>query len=448
MFVRKRDGNSGKHPEDDEVFRLMRAQSFSYWHVVEQKGKNCHGPSEYLNHRHFAHKKRDVKVLLVFTYNFCGPSEVAFENVQEAQSHRACLRIVVLEKMQLLIVRILAFLVLTGATASRIGRGVAHRTGLRGQQQNCILLSKEYHSSKLEQTWLKNARRWSDDFCSHMHAFSKETSSWLETIAALDRSGSSVAINRDIFSSFVTTYDCNGDIVEKKTWIEPLSHGLRHPRALCGGGADTVDRDYMLLASRDDILSPAPRRHERRGGYQRRSQNIYMDLGASTWNIGPGGPSQSWFYDSYKRHGIEFDRFLLWEAQPTAPHEIFSELPKELWHKYQFFNWPASSNSSDASSPLHILKKIARPEDFVVLKLDIDKPDVEMEIIQELIKDRQLIELVDEFFFEYHVLFAPMNKDWFGSEKPSPLPTTDTLDDSYRLFHFLRKKGVRAHSWV
>lgn len=282
-----------------------------------------------------------------------------------------------------------------------------------------------------------------------MKVFSSETKQWLDTIAALEQKKKNFTFDENVFSSFTSTFDCRGNIVKKKTWIEPLSHGLRHPLALCGGGADLVDRDYLLLASRDDFLNPATNRHELNGGCNKRScQTIYIDLGASTWNSGLGGPSQSWFYSTYKRHELELDRLLLWEARPTPAEEIFSGLPKHLWHKYQYFNWPASSNSSDPSSPLSIIKKIAQPGDFVVLKLDIDTPEVEMVILRELMNDPELLELVDEFFFEYHVLFTPMNRDWFGAENPHPRPTTDTLADSYKVFHALRENGIRAHSWV
>jgi hypothetical protein len=316
-------------------------------------------------------------------------------------------------------------------------------------KQHCLFISTQYHPSKLEQTWVDNAHRWSDDFCSHMDAFAKETHDWLDTISALNHNESSSAIDENIFSSFVSSYNCHGESVQKRTWIEPLSHGLRHPRALCNGGANLVDRDYLLLASRDDFRSPATKRHELRAGCAGRScQNIYVDLGASTWNKGAGGPSQSWFYDSYKRHGLEFDRLLLWEANPTPAADIFSDLPKDVWHKYQYFNWPASSNSSDVSSPLHIIKEIAQPGDFVVFKLDIDTPSVELPILRVLLGDPELLELVDEFFFEYHVLFGPMNESWFQSKNPSPAPTSDTLADSYTVFRTLREKGVRAHSWV
>jgi hypothetical protein len=73
---------------------------------------------------------------------------------------------------------------------------------------------------------------------------------------------------------------------------------------------------------------------------------------------------------------------------------------------------------------------------------------VELPILRDLLNDPELLDLVDEFFFEYHVLFGPMNPAWFGSENPNPRPTTETLADSYAVFRTLREKGVRAHSWV
>ena len=421
------------------------------------------------------------------------------------------------------------FLAFSNVAASRAARDLSIRSRLRnggdqvreggGKQgvHHCSFVSRDYYSTKLEQAWLDNARKWSEDFCSHMGAFSKETQKWLDAIAGAERGEGGFAAaeidDNDVFSSFVSVYDCSGETVTKKTWIEPLSHGLRHPRALCGGNANLEDRDYLLLSSRDDFVSLAmteggrggfsseetkgarsdfssskarsnhaaysrsadtqstsaadsllssraqmdhaaglrtatngifiraagsrtasngistgatdfltssstssKRRHDLGGAcVERPCQNIFVDLGASTWNTGLGGPSQSWFYDSYKRHGLEFDRLLLWEAEPTPASAVFSSLPKELWHKYQYFNWPASSNSSDPSSPLRIIKKIAQPGDFVVLKLDIDTPKVEMAILRELLNDPDLLELVDEFFF-----FLPLSFFTQRASRPPP----------------------------
>ena len=55
-----------------------------------------------------------------------------------------------------------------------------------------------------------------------MDAFSRGTQHWLDEIAALERSDGSDAIDTAVCSSFVSTYDCSGETVTKKTWIEPL----------------------------------------------------------------------------------------------------------------------------------------------------------------------------------------------------------------------------------
>jgi hypothetical protein len=55
----------------------------------------------------------------------------------------------------------------------------------------------------------------------------------------------------------------------------------------------------------------------------------------------------------YDQRGIQMDRLLLWEAAPiNPPSSIFSELPKELFHKYQYFNIPAGTDYTDTSHPV------------------------------------------------------------------------------------------------
>jgi hypothetical protein len=47
------------------------------------------------------------------------------------------------------------------------------------------------------------------------------------------------------------------------------------------------------------------------------------------------------------------DRLLLWEAASiNPPSAIFAQLPKELFHKYQYFNIPAITDYTDASHPV------------------------------------------------------------------------------------------------
>lgn len=125
---------------------------------------------------------------------------------------------------------------------------------------------------------------------------------------------------------------------------------------------------------------------------------------------------------------------------PTLLYGLNHPAPR---HSPQYFNYPASASAGDPSSPISILKRIAQPADFVVFKLDIDNGDVEGKILEQLLQDEDALKLVDEFFFEYHVCFDPMLGHWIGTFNPNK-----TLSDSYALFYSLRKKGLRAHSWV
>jgi hypothetical protein len=137
-----------------------------------------------------------------------------------------------------------------------------------------------------------------------------------------------------VFSQFKTTYDCSmGRTYEQFTWIKPLSHGLRHPNALCGRGANIMDRTYLLLAHHADHAAATEP-----GNVQctnRTCQAIYFDLGATTLQPTPDEAGQGWFFDAYKRQGITFDRCLLWEAKPQHATAVFKHVPKADMHKYQ-----------------------------------------------------------------------------------------------------------------
>lgn len=84
------------------------------------------------------------------------------------------------------------------------------------------------------------------------------------------------------------------------------------------------------------------------------------------------------------------------------PTDYWSRVPskwKPYWH---FHNIPIEANSDSSDSPIRYLKELAKPEDFVAFKLDIDNPKMEMPIAMSLLNDESVSELVDEFFFELH----------------------------------------------
>ena len=93
-------------------------------------------------------------------------------------------------------------------------------------------------------------------------------------------------------------------------------------------------------------------------------------------------------------------------------------------------------------NPLHSIIKQLNEDDFVVLKLDIDTPNVEIPLVKQLLEDKEGIyhRLIDQFYFEHHVRLAEM-KGWWGGKMEEYVK--DTLD----LFYNLRQKGIPAHFW-
>ena len=76
--------------------------------------------------------------------------------------------------------------------------------------------------------------------------------------------------------------------------------------------------------------------------------------------------------------------------------------------------------------------------DFCAFTLDIDFPEVENALAQQLLENHGHLK---EFFFEDHVDNPLMFGYWGNKNKR-------TFEDSYALFAALREKGLRAHSWV
>ena len=80
-------------------------------------------------------------------------------------------------------------------------------------------------------------------------------------------------------------------------------------------------------------------------------------------------------------------------------------------------------------------------EDFIVVKMDIDHSPTELPLAQQLLNDTKLHKLVDNFYFEQHVIMKEMLGLWGGTSEGS-------VYESMELFRNLRKAGVAAHSWV
>lgn len=73
------------------------------------------------------------------------------------------------------------------------------------------------------------------------------------------------------------------------------------------------------------------------------------------------------------------------------------------------------------------------------MKLDIDNPALELDIITQVLHDEQLRGLVSEVVFEMHY-YHPDMEQWFRR------PKTQWVD-VVNMFNQLRSAGVRVHYW-
>jgi hypothetical protein len=200
-------------------------------------------------------------------------------------------------------------------------------------------------------------------------------------------------------------------------------------------GGWVVNKDYLIASwnvSRKLVKSSAP--------YVPRA--FFFDLGASYYNSGIGGPSQSWFIETYEKRGVAWSGIFGWEASPQDLAKTWKEIPARLKPYYHWYNIPVSSVPGHPDNALAYIKEVSRLEDYVLLKIDIDNSPTELEIIRQTLASDELLGLVDEIYFEHHVNVDPMHYYWKTQD------SKQYLSDTYKLFNEFRQKGVLAHSWI
>ena len=211
--------------------------------------------------------------------------------------------------------------------------------------------------------------------------------------------------------------------------IEPLVPPLRHP-GICSDrprymmNTDYILHDYEALCRK---LKPT-------------SKIIFIDMGAALDFHGKSKSPAVREVERFTRFGFPFDHIYAFEKKPKDTAAVFLEqLPADWLSTYHWINEGVSAEVGHKMNPYHMLESAFSVDDFVVMKLDIDTPTIELPLARQLLA--QYYPLVDVFYFEHHVklleLRAWSNKGVAGS-----------ILDSLELFRGLREKGVAAHSWV
>ena len=186
-------------------------------------------------------------------------------------------------------------------------------------------------------------------------------------------------------------------------------------------------------------------------------RNFLLDAGAGLYATnGLGGGSLRWFWPTYKAQGLTFDRILAWEASAHTAEEVFvppaarpqAGMPRALADRISYYNLPVAAEPGALANPLRVLRSIATPDDFVVLKLDIDpRQDLEESLIGQILRDDATAALIDELYYEHHVHQSPMVAKGWG-QGLMQVSSNQTLADSYAILTRLREKGIRTHSWI
>ena len=113
-----------------------------------------------------------------------------------------------------------------------------------------------------------------------------------------------------------------------------------------------------------------------------------------------------------------------------------------------FYNVPVTGNQTTENSIISFVKNLARSEDFVSLKLDIDSPLIEIQAALDILQQPDIASLIDEFFFELHFRCDIMRDcGWGDKMRGQFLGLTLDRPRVMEFFQDLRKKGVRAHIW-
>jgi len=305
------------------------------------------------------------------------------------------------------------------------------------------VLRPQYQPSPVEREWARLVAEVDPREC--QHAWSNGS----RLMARLERDVASSAVFEQS-SSFTVGPESQGAAL---VWpIEPLVSFLRWPAALSPGHttrAAIMNKSYYQLA-------PV------RAGSRR---FLFFDIGASLYSSaragGDGGSSLRWFRNRYQNltgSPQPFDHIYAWEGQEYNATVLWDSFPAQVVPFVSYYNVRADARPNAKHNPLRVLTQVARLDDHVVLKLDVDHQATQVALIQQVLGNRRISALIDELFWEHEVAGSAMGcprlwkgrsgHGWSTMRFDTSQGRGGTLAESYELFGRLRSLGIAAHSWV
>jgi hypothetical protein len=237
--------------------------------------------------------------------------------------------------------------------------------------------------------------------------------------------------NDVVFSRFLYRDDETGKIITE--YVEPLISRLRHPLDCCEHayqiGVNFKRAPQNCLATqrlgiaRTQFLPPV----HVDGVYKTAH---FFDAGSRHWKLAKS--ALTYVSKVWKRHGIDFAHYHVYEATSPSKDKFLSNVPDEYKDRIDY-------RAADTSKRTDFIQEIVSqttPDDYVLFKLDLNDPAEELHILEELLANRlSVLDHVDELLYTI------------------PIPANISANAMrygpwYQRFLQLRQAGVRAHSFT
>eukprot|EP01041_Mallomonas_annulata_P010244 gene10244-21375_t len=236
-------------------------------------------------------------------------------------------------------------------------------------------------------------------------------------------------------------------------WIEPITMHIRHPyfyRRNLSNIHSSNEIEYDYLRNLDFILlQSSSSQYNHTANFispYLPTKHFLIDVGSSSWDS-----TSKWFTCGYLQRGIIFDQIINFEKIFLQPRYYWKQVPSKLLPYINFYNIGIQSNTSYFNALTNYIKEFVKPQDFLVLKLDIGQMDVEMKIALDILNNDELSELIDEFFFEIKFPCEFLGEFWnkkIRNELPESIYNFKLQRPKVMEFYQkLRYKGIRAHFW-
>ena len=214
-------------------------------------------------------------------------------------------------------------------------------------------------------------------------------------------------------------------------YMEPLLPTMRHPKICYQFKRYLLNMEYLI----HDFYSMCQQiKHD--------SRLIFVNMGAS---LDFHRQSRVQSPDSYLQHlyskfGFEFDHIYAYEITPKNAPAVYELVPDSLLASWHWINVGVDPIPGAKMNPFTMLTSKYTPNDFIVIKLDVDNHNVEVPLFYQLMEDPTLLKIVDQFYFEHHVHQKELVSNWRGTMHGS-------VKDSLQMMYELRRKGVASHYW-